>query len=133
MAGSLDDPVAGEGPDRIHVWGVGETDNHVLAGKVGRKLLKLPAHQEIDKFSGKTQYLLHMQFLLYESARIIKSMDRPVKGYYCALSESARVMHSEELNRCAVSEHRYRVQNDFGSGDFFFFFGVGNACLFKWA
>lgn len=34
MSGSLDDPVADEGPDRIHVGGVGKTDDYVFAGKI---------------------------------------------------------------------------------------------------
>ena len=95
MSGSLDDPVTDEGPDCIHVAGVGKTDNHVLAGKVGRELFKLPAHQEIEKSSGKTQYLLHMRSLLRESTQSIKGVDRHVKGYCYALSESEGAMPCE--------------------------------------
>ena len=85
MSGSLDYPVTDKGPDRIHVGGMGKTDNHVLAGKVARERFKLPAHQEIEKSSGKTQYLLHMRSFLCESARSIKSVNRYVNGYRYAI------------------------------------------------
>lgn len=63
MAGSPDNPIARESSDRIHVGSMGKTDNHVLAGKIGRKRLKMPAHQEIDGPSHKTHYLFHKRFL----------------------------------------------------------------------
>jgi hypothetical protein len=44
MAGSPDDPKAREGPDGIHIGRMGKTDNHMLAGKIGRERLKPPAH-----------------------------------------------------------------------------------------
>lgn len=44
MAGSPDNPKAREGPNGIHVGRMGKTDNHVLAGEIGRERLKPPAH-----------------------------------------------------------------------------------------
>ena len=44
MAGSPDNPKARESPDSIHVGRMGKTDNHMLAGKIGRERLKPPAH-----------------------------------------------------------------------------------------
>ena len=64
MAGSPDNPKAREGPDGIHVGRMGKTYNHVLAGKIGGKRLKAPAHQEIEKPSRKVHHFFHMRFLL---------------------------------------------------------------------
>jgi hypothetical protein len=36
----------------------------VLAGKIGWKRLKTPAHQEIEEPSRKAHHLFHMRFLL---------------------------------------------------------------------
>ncbi len=63
MAGSPDNPKAREGPDSIHVGRMGKTDNHMLAGKIGWKRLKTPAHQEIDDPSRKAHHLFHIRFL----------------------------------------------------------------------
>jgi hypothetical protein len=42
---------------------MGKTDNHMLAGKIGWKRLKTPAHQIIEGTSNKTLYLFHLRFL----------------------------------------------------------------------
>ena len=60
VARSLDDPKAREGPDGIDVGRVGKADDHVLVGDVGRKRLEPPAHQEVEKPPGNTQYRFHV-------------------------------------------------------------------------
>ena len=66
VARSLDDPKADEGPDGIHVGGVGKADDHVLPGNIGRQRFELPAHQEVEHPPGKTQYVLHGCCLLWK-------------------------------------------------------------------
>jgi hypothetical protein len=49
MPRPLDNPIRDEGPDSVHIAGMGKANNHVLPGKIGGQRLKPPPHEKIEK------------------------------------------------------------------------------------